>query len=344
MTAADSLGNSRRWPDATGVRGFRIGAPETVLTYDFESGDQGWTHGTYGDTANPADEWERGDPAGATGSAALPGQILSWRDPSVAYSGANCFGVDLGNGTNGNYSANVHVWLRSPVIDCSTSRGTRLVLRRWLSVQYGAADQARIRVNGVVVWSNPASDSVLDQAWTPMEVDISPQADSNPSVQIEFELRTDGVAQLGGWNVDDVAITRLGPAVDECNAPTTYGPGKVHSGGEVAVLAVVGDPSLLFGPFEFQLLGAVPDRPVMLYSSHAPAATPLLGGTLLLAQPLAREAYWTIDGLGSVHANYAVQPFQVGTTRFYQCVFRDPAHLDGTGIGFSRAVRVRFCP
>ena len=175
-------------------------------------------------------------------------------------------------------------------------------------------------------------------------VDISTVADGNPSVQIEFELRTDGTVQLGGWNLDDVELTQIGPATTGCAPPTAYGPAKVHSGGSIARLAAVGETSLLFGPFQMRIEGGVPQRPAMVYSSSAPAATPMLGGTLLIAQPFAREIAWQFDLFGDASSIYTVQPSQVGTTRYFQCVFRDPASPDGTGMGFSKALRVSFCP
>ncbi|MBL8860779.1 MAG: PepSY domain-containing protein [Planctomycetes bacterium] len=344
LTASDSLGNALRWPSPMGFHGFRVGSAVPFASFDFESGPAGWTHASYGDTANSGDEWQLGAPGGRFGDEGMPGGVVSWRDPAAAWSGTNCWGYDLGNGSNGKYGTNIHVWLRSPAIDCTEARGTRLSFRRWLSVQYGVADQARVRVNGQVVWSNPASQHLLEQAWSLQELDISALADGQPAVQVEFELQSDGSVQLGGWNVDDVVLSRLGPAAGGCLAPTTYGPGKLHSGGTVAVLEALGEPSALFGPFQLRLDSAVPLRPAMVYSSHAPASTPLLGGTLLIAQPFAREVAWTTDALGDASATYTVQPFQVGTTRFFQCVFRDPASPDGTGLGFSRALRVSFCP
>lgn len=344
IVAADSQGHTLRWPGPASVEGFRIGSSVPLWSDAFDAGAPAWTHGTYGDSPNPADEWQLGDPAGESGDAASPGQILTWRDPSVAFSWPNCYGVDLGNGSNGNYGTNVHVWLRSPAIDCTNARGVQLTFRRWLSVQYGAADQARVRVNGNIVWSNPASTNLLEQAWNLQSLDISSWADTNPSVQIEFELQTDGTTQLGGWNLDDVVLTQLGPATTDCDTPTTYGPGKVHSGGLVARLEAGGEPSFANGPLQLFLFDGAPQRPAMVYSSHAPAATPAFGGTFLIATPFARELAWHLDSFGDASQDYPVQPFQVGTTRFYQCVFRDPASPDGTGLGLSRALRVRFCP
>lgn len=344
IVAGDMLGNSLTWPDAGAFRGFRIGEAVPLWSTDFESGAAGWTHASYGDTQNSGDEWQLGTPAGKSGTATIPGQSIPWSDPSIAFSGSNCWGVDLGNGSNGNYGTNVHVWLRSPTIDCSNANGVHLRFQRWLSVQFGAADQARVRVNGNVVWSNPLSDSILENHWSLQDLDISSLADGNPSVQIEFELGTDSTVQLGGWNIDDVALTHVGPAAVECAAPTEYGPAKIHSGSTIARLQYVGEPSLAFGPLQLHLEGGAPLRPAVVYSSHAPAATPMLGGTLLIAQPFAREIYWHLDVFGDATSTYAIQPSQIGTTRYFQCLFRDPMQPDGTGIGFSKALRISFCP
>jgi len=344
IVASDTLGNSVRWPSPTGVHGFRVGTPVPLVTFDFESGPEGWTHGTYGDTANLTDDWEHGDPAGESSIVTSGGQLLTWHDPSNAASGSKCFGTDLGISTNGAYPANAHTWLRSPSIDCSAARGTRLTFRRWLSIQSGSADQARIRVNGNVVWSNPALANLLEAGWSVQTIDISNYADSNPAVQIEFELRTDGSVHMGGWNVDAVSLTELGPATNACTAPTAYGPAKLHSGNNIAVLKAIGDTSFSAGGFTMRMESAVPLRPTMLYSSTASATTSMLGGTLLIAQPFAREIAWQTDALGDAASVYVPHAGLVGTTRFFQAVFRDPAHPDATGIGFSKALRIPFCP
>lgn len=344
IVASDTLGNSERWPSPTGAHGFRIGTAVPLVAYDFESGPEGWTHGTYGDTSNLTDDWEHGDPTGESSLVTSGGQLLTWHDPSNASSGTKCFGTDLGIATNGAYPSNAHTWLRSPTIDCSAARGTRLTFRRWLSIQNGAADQARIRVNGNVVWSNPQLSNLLEAGWSTQTVDISAFADANPATEIEFELRTDGSVNMGGWNVDAVTLTQLGPATNACTEPTAYGPGKLHSGHGVAVLKAIGDTSFSAGGFTLRMESAVPLKPTMVYSSNASATTSLLGGTLLIAQPFAREIAWHTDTLGDATSWYVPHAGLVGTTRFYQAVFRDPFHPDATGIGFSKALRIPFCP
>jgi hypothetical protein len=92
------------------------------------------------------------------------------------------------------------------------------------------------------------------------------------------------------------------------------------------------------------VLSGVPFRPAVVYSSHAPATTPLFGGMLLIAQPYAREVPWQLDQFGDATFTYHVQPSQVGTTRYFQCLFRDPASPDGFALGLSKGLRISFCP
>ena len=107
---------------------------------DLESGAPGWTHGTIG----PQDDWQLGTPQGNAG------------DPGAAYSGSSVWANDLGmSGWNGAYANNTNNWLRSPYIDCSGQTGVHLAFQRWLGVEDGFFDQARIKINGTQVWMNP---------------------------------------------------------------------------------------------------------------------------------------------------------------------------------------------
>src|SRR5690606_38676740 len=52
---------------------------------------------------------------------------------------------------------------------------------------------------------NPTLGHTVDTAWTDFALPI-PAADNNPAVTLEWRLRTDGGLNLGGWNIDDVAL------------------------------------------------------------------------------------------------------------------------------------------
>ncbi len=164
---------------------------------DFEKGENGWVHASYGTSSNAHDDWQLGTPAGKAG------------DPGSAWSGVNCRGNNMGwdsyAGTSwdGSYQANQYNYLRSPVIDCSGFKNSGLKFMRWLNVRI--SDFARIRVNNVVVWEN-GQQSLFDINWTSKVIDISAIADNNPSVTVVFELQSNSTGTAGGWNIDDVIV------------------------------------------------------------------------------------------------------------------------------------------
>ena len=333
------------------------GAPSTLL--DFDVGERhvlradnfegplahGWTHGTYGDTINLEDDWQRNRPAGKSGvSGGIP-----WTDPAAAHGGNAAWGQDLGLGTanNGAYSANVHTWLRSPVIDCSTGVGTHLRFARWLTVQGSAGDQANVRVNGTVVWSNPAAN-VLDTSWGGQDIDISSIADGNPAVQIEFELRSNGTTQLGGWQVDDVEVLWVG--VPQCPMPQNF-------------CLRVGNSVDWFGAgMTWSGTSIVPNNDFVLITEHCPpnktglyfygqgeTVAPFGNGFRCVAAPIRRLPALTTSATGvatfPLDLNHLPPsgPIAAGQIWGFQLWYRDPA-AGGAFFNVSDALRVVFCP
>jgi hypothetical protein len=177
----------------------------------FETGGPGWTNAQ----VLAQNDWQVGDPAGKSGTSGG----VAWADPQLAATGTNCYGNDLGNtiGTttwNGSYAANVENYLRSPFINCTGQTGVRLRFKRWLTIEDGTFDQARLFVNGLLVWQNPTGSALVDTSWQQVEYSI-PMADNNPAVTIEWRLKSDGSLQLGGWNIDDVEVgTQAVPPLD----------------------------------------------------------------------------------------------------------------------------------
>lgn len=347
IVAVDNSNRTYVWPETapTLLQSFRIGVETNFAFSDFESGAAGWTHGTYGDTANLTDEWQLGTPAGKFGTTSDHGiTFYDWRDANGAFSGTQAFGTDLGIGTSdGLYTSNEHCWLRSPIWNASGKWGMKLRYRRWLSSDSGASDQLRIRVNGNVVWTNNSEAPTLETAWSLQELDISPYADNQSSLQIEFELKTNPSLQFGGWNVDDVQLVAAGASASGCTTPGGFGPGKINSTGFAATLSSLGTPSPS-GGFQLLLYDAPPQAFGVVYSSAQTSAIPYLGGTLLLASPLSRDISWRTSVFGDATASLPVIPAMIGTTRYYQALFFDPANNDGYRLGLSRALRVDFCP
>jgi hypothetical protein len=205
LLGTDNDGYTQFLPEAYEPGGasfaFGVGVVDTIWSDGFEGpGDNGWTHVQLA----VQDDWQRGAPNGLAG------------DPSAAAQGSSVWGNDLGgSGFNGEYKANVSNRLESPPVSTLGQHGVRLRFQRWLTVEDATYDQATVRVNGVQVWQNPAtpggSAHTLDGAWTLQDLDVSAQADDQASVQLRFELQSDGGLQFGGWNIDDLKLATVGP-------------------------------------------------------------------------------------------------------------------------------------
>jgi hypothetical protein len=88
----------------------------------------------------------------------------------------------------------------------------------------------------------------------------------------------------------------------------------------------------------------VPKKPgVLIYSANS-AQIPFQGGTLWLALPIKRGPTFTLDTQGFFDLGLPIDATLVGTTRYYQAWYRDPAHPDGTATGLSNGGRTVFGP
>lgn len=175
---------------------FYVGDAIPVHCDDFEADDGGYSSALIaGQPGDGADDWQRGAPGGQAG------------DPVVAHSGANVWGNDLGVGNfNGQYQDDKNNRLTGPEVPLRHYEGAFLQYWRWLTVEDGIYDQASIFANGQSVWSNldgAGQDHHQDDQWAPHAVDLG-----NPSgsVQIAFDLVSDGGLTMGGWNIDDVCV------------------------------------------------------------------------------------------------------------------------------------------
>ena len=182
----DITANEGSWQDS--LYDF-VGKFDAAFFDDMENGDRGWTHGF---TQN-RDDWQRGIPNNAGGRVS---------DPDTAYSGTKVWGNKLG----GNYADTAVNYLNSPVINCRRFEKVRLQYQRFLACEKGIYDQAKIYVNGNLVWQNNSSFDHIDYDWKKEDIGLSVYADSNPSVQVKFELDTDEYLHLGGWNIDNFAL------------------------------------------------------------------------------------------------------------------------------------------
>ncbi len=227
-----AIGTTQSFPDnrADPMAELFVGDVTDIYCTDFETDPfaEGWTHGLLeGTDGKQHDEWEWGAPEGTERNG----------DPPEAFSGAHVLGTDLGQGSqDGLYEPSTVSYLDSPPIDVSEASDPRLHFQRWLQVEDGYFDGARILVNDEPVWESygspnePATTHHTDRVWRFQDIDLRPYVASDGTVTIRFELAADsnGV-QRGGWNLDDFCIVDFLGALP---GPPQCGNGQVEPGEE----------------------------------------------------------------------------------------------------------------
>jgi hypothetical protein len=88
---------------------------------------------------------------------------------------------------------------------------------------------------------------------------------------------------------------------------------------------------------------AVPSQPSVLFSGINAVQVPFAGAYRLVGGGIQRHGVKQLSLAGSASFPLNITPAAVGTARFFQVWFRDPAHLDGTGVGLSPGLRVDYC-
>ncbi|MCK6448332.1 MAG: hypothetical protein L6Q99_18240 [Planctomycetes bacterium] len=310
---------------------FFVGQENTVVAYDFEANNGSWTSGATQGT----NDFQY---SGTVGVNITNGESGDPTTPAV--SGTRVWGNDLGVGNwNGAYSANLSDWLRSPALDCSGKTGVHLRFNRWLGVESGQYDQARVKVNGTTVWTNPTLTDLVDSSWVPMDLDISAIADNNPSVQIEFSMTSDVGVEFGGWTIDDVQIVSL--SCPSCPAPSNYCISKQTSGGSFPTVTFSGSTSVAANNFVLELNNGTTNKNAILFWGTGPNNAPFLGGTLCVALPLKRGPLVSTDASGHTTTAFSLTAADLGVTYYFQWWMRDPA--DPFTVGLSDGLQALIC-
>jgi hypothetical protein len=224
LTLSDNSTVSYPKNDADPFYEMYVGPVAPIWCSDFEQGATDWTHGS--SVAN-RDEWQDGEPMGLGG------------DPKTAHGGTKVFGIDLRN--DGVYRSKATHFAESPEIDLAGETQVRLQYYRWLGVEDGVYDQAKIYVNGTEAWKNYRSASMntqgvshIDREWRFQDVDLSAAA-ATGKVKLKFEITADEGFELGGWTLDDVCIVAMhAPDTctgDDCEPPSDDGGGCCSVGG-----------------------------------------------------------------------------------------------------------------
>ncbi len=349
IEAADDQGASEVAPKGADLGAqpydFFVGVRTVVYATGFEeANDNGWTHAQVA----TQDDWQRGVLYGKAG------------DPSAAFAGTRVWGNDLGpTGWNGAYANNVNNWLRSPNINCSSASSVHLEFRRWLTVESGQFDQARIRVNGQLVWSNPTNADLIDTSWVPVSLDISAIAANNPAVQVEFSLQTDGGLTFGGWNIDAFALVKLEPGTITCPSASSYCTAKLNSQGCTPQISSVGQASATnAAPFTISAAQVINQKAGLLFYGYSSSSGAFQGGIKCVGGIVRRTQLQSSGGTSgpddcsgvlsldfNAHIQSGVDPaLLVGADVFAQWWYRDGPDPAGFGTGLSNALSFRVCP
>jgi hypothetical protein len=201
----------------------QVGIPQVMYSFPLDS-DPGWQ--TEGD-------WAFGQPTGQGGAHGSP-------DPTSGYTGPNVYGYNL----NGDYPG--YLWytnLTTGAIDCSNLSHITLRFRRWLGVR-DQPDNAYVRLSTdgdfyLYLWFN--EDEVYDDSWQLVEYDLSPFADGESTVYLQWTMGPSYLGGACGWNIDDIEILGVELGVPSCPADLD-GDGNVDTADLLLLLAAWGLP------------------------------------------------------------------------------------------------------
>ena len=177
--------------------------------------DGGLTHELLsGEDRDGADDWIWAAPGGYA------------EDPDAAYTGRKVWGNDLGGGNyNGEYQPEVHNRLSTPPIETGAAGQVIVQYRRWLNVEDGVYDYARVLANEEELWANHASnrqvgdEDTQDREWMLATHRGTPTAGT---VTVSWEIETDAGKELGGWNLDDICVYAPSDVTVDANAVADF--------------------------------------------------------------------------------------------------------------------------
>lgn len=227
LTAAAADGTEVALPAGADIAPytFYVGPLEAVWCASFDDDDGGFTHELLdGRNAEGADDWMWDRPSGLSG------------DPTSAYAGSKIWGNDLGGGNyNGAYQSSIQNRLSSPPIDVGDRTDLVLQYRRWLTVEDGVYDHARVYANDVGLWSNHASsesagdEQTEDAEWMLHTLRVS---GAGSPITLAWEIQSDQGLEFGGWNIDEVCLYAPGAAVPDTGDTGLSGDSAADTAGE----------------------------------------------------------------------------------------------------------------
>jgi subtilisin family serine protease len=150
---------------------------ETVTSYDFESGGQGWTTG---------------------------GTSLWFVTTESSHSPTH----SVTDSPGGNYASNTDSWVASPSFNLTGKKGCQLEFWGWLSTEENIDFVFAEATIDDTNWSWLASISGSVDPWIVAKLDLSAY-DDQAAVRVRFRLVTDGTINDDGVHFDDVSVKCL---------------------------------------------------------------------------------------------------------------------------------------
>ncbi|MFG0317764.1 MAG: PQQ-dependent sugar dehydrogenase [Planctomycetota bacterium JB042] len=123
--------------------------------------------------------------------------------------------------------------------------------------------------------------------------------------------------------------------------PTSYGTGEIGSQGTEGVTGWTSCPSVEVGAFAVTATGFNPNSFGVVFTGTQTATSAVAWGTILVGGFVTRT-YFNTDGNGQASIPVPILASQIGFTRHFQAVVRDPGF--GGNVQAGSAITAKFCP
>jgi hypothetical protein len=171
----------------------------TQIYFDDFSSNKGWTLGT---------KWQIGATSASPTGNGNPDPVFD----NTSTSDNGVLGAALGGNIGAPDGMHGFYYATSPTYNLSGAKSVHLTFARWLNSDYSPYMTSRVEVYDGSAWQliyNNGSTGVYDNAWMTQDYDVSAFADNNAlfAVRFSYDVTSSGVYTIGGWNVDDLALT-----------------------------------------------------------------------------------------------------------------------------------------
>ena len=181
------------------------------------------------------DQWAFGVPTGSGGAS------QGFADPTSGATGSNVFGVNLAGDYATSPVRGPHSVTAGP-FNFSGKAAGKLRFQRWLNTDARTFAEATVEVsNNNSTWTslyqNPTNQVVTDNAWTPVQYDISAVANNQPAVYVRwsYKIVSTQAFPMSGWNIDDIELLAYTPDTVTVTLPASVTEGGAAGVGTVSV-------------------------------------------------------------------------------------------------------------